>query len=281
MAVIDVMLQRVLMPHSAAFRGLMTAVLVVACVAPAHGSDPVIATGEWQVDEVRVDSGATRTLGYGPNDPRQRYRVIHIDANQVAVGGPEPSRCERPSWKPREVAAGLLWRTSFAGRGAEPMQPAPRDWGFALQEDQRVRVFELECNDKSTFGPDNGNRPSTWFLPLPDGRVALRWYDQTVLVLKKLAPGDPPRPSFDCARATSPAEKTICSSHELAGLDKSMSEGYRMAIESAKQVNPPRAKQISAAQQKWLHARNACRCDASCLDRAMRKRIDELSAEPG
>lgn len=259
--------------------GLIVGVFAVPFFARAS-SAPTIENGEWQVTEVRVDRQATRTLAYGPNDARLRYRLAHIQPNQVEFDTPEHAACDRPSWKERQTAVGPLWRGSFPGRGTPPEQPTARDWGLSLRDTDLVHVHDLNCS-KGGFGPENGETPGTWFLPLADGQLAVRWHDGTVLLLRKLGLAERPKASFDCAKAGTPTEHTICSSHNLAGLDRSVSEAYSTARKSANEIDPETAKALSTKQATWLRVRNACDVDARCLDQAMRQRIEELSAEPG
>jgi len=36
----------------------------------------------------------------------------------------------------------------------------------------------------------------------------MSWYDSTILSLTRVAAGAPPKPSFSCAKASTPTEKT-------------------------------------------------------------------------
>lgn len=73
--------------------------------------------------------------------------------------------------------------------------------------------------------------------------------------------------SFDCKKATSKVEKTICDSNDLSKLDSELAETYKEAVR--------KDPSIRADQSKWLKQRNAC-TDAKCLSKEYKERISEL-----
>ncbi len=82
------------------------------------------------------------------------------------------------------------------------------------------------------------------------------------------------KPSFDCEKSVSRVEKEICSSHNLAVLDKEISQFY------ARISNIKEAKE---SQLYWVNkVRNPCSISpnvASCLDQVMGSRLRELSEQ--
>lgn len=72
---------------------------------------------------------------------------------------------------------------------------------------------------------------------------------------------EPASPGFDCARAASHAETTICADSALAGADAELAESYgrllRHTSASARAV-------VRAGQRAWLARRDDCP-DAACL----------------
>jgi uncharacterized protein len=79
--------------------------------------------------------------------------------------------------------------------------------------------------------------------------------------------------SFDCNKASSPVEKTICGDNALSALDDELNTAYKSALNSAsnKQV-------LKDAQRKWIKEdRNRCK-DVQCLTDVYKKRINELKA---
>lgn len=83
-------------------------------------------------------------------------------------------------------------------------------------------------------------------------------------------------PSFNCAKATHEAEKMICKDGELADLDRSLSQLYRIVLENSS----PRAQEALKSDQRiWVNARNDCRkADdmRGCIADEYRTRIGEL-----
>lgn len=80
------------------------------------------------------------------------------------------------------------------------------------------------------------------------------------------------RPSFDCTRASTPTETTLCNNVALAMLDVQLSELYLRQL-------PGQGPQKANAQQEqrhWLAQRNLCGADASCLFNAYSERITQL-----
>ena len=87
-------------------------------------------------------------------------------------------------------------------------------------------------------------------------------------------------PSFDCARASVPAEFAICETPALAKLDQQIADIYFALLES---VRPTLSAQIRHQQRAHLRERNACAADESetaqlvaCIDERMRLRLGEL-----
>ncbi|MCU4179094.1 lysozyme inhibitor LprI family protein [Bosea sp. BH3] len=69
--------------------------------------------------------------------------------------------------------------------------------------------------------------------------------------------------SFDCRRATLPAERTICSDANLGRLDESTAGTYFQIVGGgAPAATVARVKQM---QSRFVARRNACRADIDCL----------------
>ncbi|WP_229223896.1 lysozyme inhibitor LprI family protein [Duganella sp. sic0402] len=81
--------------------------------------------------------------------------------------------------------------------------------------------------------------------------------------------------SFDCAKAYTPIEKTICADGRLSELDSQLMQVYKKSLtESAS------ADAIKAEQRLWLkEVRNSCQ-DVACLKSAYSNRISALTASP-
>lgn len=95
-----------------------------------------------------------------------------------------------------------------------------------------------------------------------------------VLVAWALVAGlqaDPARAAgFDCGKAVTRVEQTICQDAALSRMDEQLGAAYRTAA-----MRCPDAD-LKAEQQRWLRAvRDVCG-DAACLAAAYRKRLTEL-----
>jgi uncharacterized protein len=86
-------------------------------------------------------------------------------------------------------------------------------------------------------------------------------------------------PSFDCRKASSPIEETICGNADLARMDRHLTSVWRALV---RPYNDERQiAEIRADQNRWLVARNACDRDVRCTHAAYRDRLNRLSgADP-
>ena len=79
--------------------------------------------------------------------------------------------------------------------------------------------------------------------------------------------------SFDCIKASSLVEKTICADSQLSALDDTLTQVYKKAVAGA--VNPDALK---SEQRVWLTTiRNKC-SDVACLKSAYNERVSALSS---
>lgn len=81
-------------------------------------------------------------------------------------------------------------------------------------------------------------------------------------------------PSFDCAKAGNNVERSICSSHVLADLDRDLAAKYAAAIAS----RPEQSDAIRNSQRAWVDRRNNCGADTICLQAIMEARLVSLSS---
>ena len=85
----------------------------------------------------------------------------------------------------------------------------------------------------------------------------------------------PPRsagggPSFDCRRASLPAEQAICGDPELAQWDERMAKAY---VGMMNQLPADRQKLLAQDQSDWLRKRNQCGASVDCLMSAYLDRV--------
>lgn len=83
--------------------------------------------------------------------------------------------------------------------------------------------------------------------------------------------------SFDCSKASTFVEKTICADTLLGKLDEALSDNYKMMLGS--DIGKGAEQDLKATQKKWLKERNKCK-DNNCLIEAYRKRVDEICEYP-
>ncbi|WP_322081179.1 lysozyme inhibitor LprI family protein [Burkholderia sp. BCC1972] len=80
---------------------------------------------------------------------------------------------------------------------------------------------------------------------------------------------------FDCAKAASPTEKTICADTALSKLDGDLSAAWKKALAKGGDTAA-----LKAAQLKWLKQRDQCGSDAPCLGDRYRERLASLNGTP-
>jgi uncharacterized protein YecT (DUF1311 family) len=104
--------------------------------------------------------------------------------------------------------------------------------------------------------------------------------------LKDVMRSDPraPAASFDCALARSDVDQAICSSRDLARLDRHVAEAYSAKLMWASD-EPQRAAAIRQDQRAWLKRRDALCLRAgrplvACLMGAYQQRLRVLQASP-
>lgn len=81
--------------------------------------------------------------------------------------------------------------------------------------------------------------------------------------------------SFDCAKAGTPFEKTICANPNLSSLDDKLAQMYFSAKATA--ANP---EQFKLDQINWIKEARACGTDVLCIELAYRKRMLALTPRP-
>jgi uncharacterized protein YecT (DUF1311 family) len=83
-------------------------------------------------------------------------------------------------------------------------------------------------------------------------------------------------PSFDCAKAASPAEQAICTEPDLAAADAALGDLYRQAM-AARRGDPAAAGALRREQRAWRAARDqSCGGAVECLKAALASRSAAL-----
>jgi uncharacterized protein len=78
--------------------------------------------------------------------------------------------------------------------------------------------------------------------------------------------------SFDCAKAASVTEKTICADGALSKLDSDLSIAWKNALDVS--VDPTA---LNSTQSQWLKLRNSCGGDSQCLSARYNARLTALA----
>lgn len=108
----------------------------------------------------------------------------------------------------------------------------------------------------------------------------MRWLVGMVLIGLGAGAAGAAAPSFDCARARTWAETTICGDEGLAMLDREMAAAFDTRAGSVGDIG---REQLLADQRAWLKSRETCRTEGDpvgCLTNSYRSRIRRLLGQP-
>ncbi|WP_143331025.1 lysozyme inhibitor LprI family protein [Burkholderia aenigmatica] len=256
---------------------IFTALLIP--VASAAGL-PLALVGKWKVIEVHVDTASGRTMHYGWNDPRLRWRIFTFNNTEISHNSPEQGRCAAPTTSAERVHLDDFLSMNLGGYGEGSSRSPSKDFGLGLPGNREIEVIRVLCGQErwnaalgAVYDEGDSGGYGSWLLIMSGNRVMLRWYDETILVLKKIEPQEEPVPTFACAKAVLLTERVICGSFDLAGLDKSVDFSYRQALREARQ-NPADVVEIRRQQSAWLGERNRCGSDADCIQAAMKRQLE-------
>ncbi|MEL7093409.1 MAG: lysozyme inhibitor LprI family protein [Pseudomonadota bacterium] len=81
-------------------------------------------------------------------------------------------------------------------------------------------------------------------------------------------------PGFNCAKASTATEVTICQSEQLARLDRSLNARYDTLTFDMDETT---LTKLRAAQATWRRERDGCRTDVPCIAAAYEVRLEMLS----
>ena len=89
----------------------------------------------------------------------------------------------------------------------------------------------------------------------------------------------PKQPSFDCRKAVSPSEKTICANAELSRLDFQLGRMWRILLDDF--IDSAQRTLMKEDQRTWIARRTKCGDDADCIGKLYRDRLSTLNgADP-
>jgi hypothetical protein len=154
---------------------------------------PLALVGTWKIESVLVDLGSSRRLLYQRDDPRLLSKQIMIGSLKIVSDTLEARECLMPKAAAWKTTASSLVATTLAPHGVPGFPPTVKDYGLPLAPDAQVDAYSVKCNP-GRFGPAPlgtaraaiGSRDlGTWIVILPSGDLAVRWYDQTILLLRR------------------------------------------------------------------------------------------------
>ena len=256
--------------HARAF-----AVLVAACtMLPVLAAAPAAPfAGTWLVIQVAADRQDPQNWVFKPQDPRLLNRVMTIGSDGRLDFNLTTEACDHVAWAPRSPSrlSALTALTFARGPGRKAPSLADFDLKFA---DPTVKPWVARC----PADPGSKDRPASWghaawFAMLDATRLGVAYDSDTVLVLDKLPPGTPVRPSFACTGARSATETAICGSQALAGYDRSIADVYARVVQKA---DAGKRAPLEQEQKAWLKTRDACNADNVCLSNSMADRLGLL-----
>lgn len=263
--------------------------------------------GIWQVAEVHKhrNSGFRPLADYKNNIHKYLGRVFVFTSQQLTHNVvPWDSRdkrlCENPRIVVHRSTAAKAIGASLCDWSPDLARATPKDFQLPLSDNTPIEALALICKDgpmsNGLGGCQSDDKPSAdeirgaWLIVLSPDQLVLRWDNEAFLTLKRLPKDAKPVASFDCTKAASPTEKTICASVSLAAYDVSVTETYKFALGyyqfALETYNSNMRKQTIAqiaafkkSQQEWLSKRDACGSDAPCLDKAMGERVWQIEYE--
>jgi uncharacterized protein YecT (DUF1311 family) len=235
---------------------------------PSSGQVPASLTGTWEVEHVGVDLADQMHWPMRPDDPTLRFRRLVIGPEEVRLSGSKLA-CKQTVWKPRPATWGQLFARGFLRSGGK--KPVPSDFGFRVRKEEATKAYSLcpASGTIATFPQD------VWVAPQGVDSLAMHFDTQVLLILKKIPPDSKPQASFDCAKATTPVEKTICGSLELASWDRSVAAAWSNLLRGRTAKHP----QFHEEQKRWLRERDACGTNVACIEDHLARRVGELVEE--
>ncbi|WP_333676243.1 lysozyme inhibitor LprI family protein [Dyella sp.] len=267
-----------------ASRLLLVWLVFLCTLVPCRASDlPSALLGRWQVVEVHTNDNVTFKTHYVWNDARLRWRIFNFSNTRLSDDTSDSGACEAPMATVTSMPLRKLMDDSLAHPDGDDADshPTPEAYDLKASPNEQVEVMSIHCKDRlwqGDLGTGKGMM-GAWMYLTHTGQLVVRWRDETLLVLDRLPADARPQASFDCAKASSAAEKTICSSLQLASFDRSVNWSYKVARDGIKDTDYSPA-QLADSQRAWLHKRDACGANAPCLLTAMKQRLEELASYP-
>lgn len=247
---------------------------------------PPFMNGMWQVTKVYVDTGESRrniARDDKFNDYIYQGRTLSVSPRNMAINTPVDDPCSMPGFYTKPTTVKALIDNSISTRLPGGTAPPVEDMKLPVLAGDKIDVHYLMCEGKHA----SKNRGSVveenlsnavWFIVMSEHALLMSWQEETILLLEPVTGSTKPIASYNCAKAGTVVEKTICGSVGLAAYDKSVSETYKKirAYYRSKSNTGKYLKELKKNQMEWLKKRNSCGNDEKCLEKSMAKRISNM-----
>ena len=139
-------------------------------------------------------------------------------------------------------------------------------WQFIVQATEQGKDINIT---KLDFMDNNENLPKSTARNKSENVAQNSTQNDTPSESVNLMSSQNTKPSFDCAKASTNAEKLVCSDDELARLDNELANAYKNARNSLDNASK---KQLTNEQKSWLKTYNQC-TDKECVKYHLQMRI--------
>ncbi|MFZ4835055.1 lysozyme inhibitor LprI family protein [Rouxiella sp. Mn2063] len=227
--------------------------------------------GKWQVVGASINTESQRTLNYQYNDDRLVGRELTITPQSILSNLPGSNHCQSPSFQQQELTLDS-WVKKAVG---EAESADAKSYNLGSPGNDSVTVFNINCQNGTFSGEGDADNV---LIALSRHKIRLNWSDGTILILIPADTNTLPQPSFSCAKANNDTENAICNDAELAAYDVSVDRAFnfwrKQAVAAGNSVVQHR---ILKTQRAWLHERNSCGEDKTCLRTQMQQRLESLA----
>lgn len=140
--------------------------------------------GRWQVTAVRLDGTLMRTPTYNIDDPELMGRWILVSGDRITTNMPERTTCQSPHAQV-EISPVIELVDRTMGKPAYTVHEINK-FKLPVSLHQKSRIFWITCRE-GDLGPDIPFGPvgANWIAKLSPQLLAMRWYDNTILLLKR------------------------------------------------------------------------------------------------
>lgn len=227
--------------------------------------------GTWQVTNVSINNQSQRTLEYQHDDDRLVGRFINVSPTAITADLPGGVNCSSPVFTQNNQKLDT-WITQVFG---EADDANAKNYRLGIAGTEKATITAIQCKTGQITSGDSDRNVDIVFV---GNKVLLNWTDGSLLILKPVNQNTKPAASFNCEKAATDTEKTICQNRTLASLDASVSRSYSGYRKEAVRLNNRELESKLVTQQKeWLKQRNVCASDADCLQKSMQDRLESLS----